>query len=510
MLELFSSLAFGFEVVLSPGNLLYCLIGVTAGMAIGVIPGVGPLAAISLLLPITFGLAPVGALIMLAGIYYGAMYGGSTASILINLPGSAPSAVTCLDGYPLARQGRAGPALLMTAVASFIGGTLSLIVLVIFAPLLASIGARFGSPEFFALILFALVMSAAVSGSDFKRSFGMILVGMLIGLVGMDVNSGIQRFTLNTLQLADGVNLVIIAMGIFGIAEVCRRIDDRLTGVEQGDLIWPVTLRSLVPSREDVTRSRWPILRGTAIGSLLGVLPGAGSTLASFLSYSVEQRVSREPERFGRGAIEGIAAPEAANNAAAQTAFVPTLTLGVPGDAIMALMLGALLIHGISPGPTIMTDRPDLFWGLVASMWIGNILLLILNIPLVGIWVRLLMVPYRLLYPAVVVLVCLGVYSLKSSSLDVTLVAFFSVFGVVLSRLHLEGAPLLLGFILAPLCELHFRRSLILSRGDLGIFMDRPISAGFIVVTAAVLLLLVVRTLRRPKPETSFPASTLE
>lgn len=501
MMELFSNLSYGFEVVLFPINLLYCVLGVSVGMAIGVIPGVGPLAAISLLLPLTFGLDPVASLIMLAGIYYGAMYGGSTASILINLPGSAPSAVACLDGYPLAQQGRAGPALLMTTVASFVGGTVSLIVLAGFAPLLAAVGGRFGSPEFFSLILFALVMSAAVSAADFKRSFGMILVGMLIGLVGMDVNSGIQRFSLGALQLADGVHLVIIAMGIFGIAEVTRRISDRLSGLEKSDLVQPVSLRSLVPSRDDVTRSRWPILRGTGIGSALGVLPGAGSTLAAFLSYSVERRISREPERFGRGAMEGVTAPEAANNAAAQTAFVPTLTLGVPGDAIMALMLGALLIHGISPGPAIIADRPDLFWGLVASMWIGNLLLLVLNIPLVGLWVRLLMVPYRLLYPAIVVLVCLGVYSLKLSSLDVFLVAFFGLFGVALLRLRLEAAPLLLGFILAPLCELHFRRSLILSRGDLGIFLERPISAAFVGLTIAILLLLIMRAVLRRRPK---------
>ncbi|MEQ9811835.1 MAG: tripartite tricarboxylate transporter permease [Azospirillaceae bacterium] len=493
MEALFGNLAFGFQVVLSAENFLYCVLGVSVGMAIGVLPGIGPLATISLLLPITFSLDPIASLIMLAGIYYGAMYGGSTASILVNLPGSAPSAVTCLDGYPLARQGRAGPALLMTTIASFVGGTISIIILAAFAPLLAEVAMEFGSPEYFALMSFALVMSAAVSGGSFIRSFGMVLLGVLVGLIGMDVNSGIQRFSFGMLQLADGVNLVIIAMGVFGVAEVCGRLSARLSGLEANEKVQHVTLRSMAPSRDDLSRSKWPILRGTGIGSILGVLPGAGSTLAAFLSYATERRISKEPERFGKGAMEGVAAPEAANNAAAQTAFIPTLTLGVPGDAIMALMLGALLIHGISPGPEVMTTNHDLFWGLVASMWVGNLVLLILNIPLVAIWVSLLRIPYRLLYPAVILLVCLGVYSVKFSLLDVFMVAILGLFGLVFVRLKLEAAPLLLGFILGPLTELHFRRSMILSRGSLDIFYERPVSAVFTTLTLVIIVLLVGR-----------------
>ena len=492
-MDIASGLLLGLQTAMQPEILLYCFIGVFLGTLIGVLPGIGALAAISLLLPITFHLEPVAAIVMLAGVYYGAQYGGSTASILLNLPGTPSSAVACLDGYPMAKQGRAGVALFMTTVASFIGSMLGIVALVAFAPGIAEVGLLFGAAEYFSIMLLGLIAAATLAAGSPLKGLAMVLFGLLLGTVGTDVNSGVPRFDFEIPELMDAISLVALAMALFGIAELISSVNLK----RDGEVKEKITLRSMLPSREDVRQSVRPMLRGSGIGGFMGALPGAGPSIAAFMSYAVEKKVAKDPSRFGKGAIEGVTAPESANNAAAQTAFVPTLSLGIPGDAVMALMLGALIIHGIQPGPMLMTAQPELFWGLIVSFAIGNIMLVILNLPLVGIWVSILRIPYHVLYPAILVFICLGVYSVNNNVFDVYMTAVLGVLGYVLLKLRFEPAPLLLGFVLGPMMEENLRRAMLLSRGDPSTFIERPISAVVLGLCAALLLWTAYAALKR-------------
>jgi TctA family transporter len=490
------NLGLGFETALSLANLLYCFVGVLLGTAIGVLPGLGPVPTIAMLLPITIGLEPTSSLIMLAGIFYGAQYGGSTTAILINVPGESSSVVTALDGYQMARQGKAGLALATAALGSFFAGTVATLLVALAAPPLARVALLFSSPEYFALLVLGLIMAVTIAGGSALRSVAMVVVGLLLGTVGTDVNSGISRFTFGMGELYDGISFVAVAMGVFGIAEVMANLgaqESRELNTRRISNIWPgmAEIRAMAPA----------VLRGTAIGSALGLLPGGGALLASFASYALEKRISRTPERFGRGAIEGVAGPESANNAGAQTSFIPMLTLGLPSNPVMALMVGAMIIQGIQPGPKVMTSQPALFWGLIASMWIGNLMLLVLNLPVVGLWARLLRVPYAALFPAIIGFTCIGAYTLANSELDVYLLAGFGLLGFLAARLRFEMAPMLLGFILGPLIEEHLRRSLLLSRGSLLIFLDRPISAALLAVALLLLLGMANATIRRRRAE---------
>lgn len=479
------NLALGFSVALSVPGLLYCFLGVFLGTVVGVLPGLGVMATLAILMPITFHLETVHALIMLSGIYYGAAFGGSTASILLNLPGTANTAITCLDGYPMARKGRAGVALFMTAVASFTGSILGLLILALCAPLLSMIALNFGSPEYFTLMLLGLLAAGMLSKGSHLRSTASIFVGLFLGIVGTDISTGVQRFTFGQPELYAGLPLVAVSLGLFGLPEVIANAGRKdNVPLVQGR----ITIRSMLPNREDVRRSIKPMLRGSGIGAFFGALPGTGSLIAAFASYVVEKKSHRDPSLFGRGAIEGITGPESANNAATQTAFIPTLTLGVPGDAIMAMMLGVMLIHGVAPGPRLITEQPDLFWGLVASFLIGNILLLILNVPLIGLWIRLLKIPYHMLFPAILVFICLGVYSVNYALLDLVLVMMFGVLGYAMSLLRLEPAPLILGLVLGPMMEDNLRRTLMIFRGDIWAILDRPLSVGFLLCTIGIVL----------------------
>lgn len=490
----------GVETAFLPANLFYCLVGVTVGMITGVLPGIGALAAISLLLPTTYYLDPTAGIVMLGGVYYGAAYGGATASILLNLPGTPSNAVTCLDGYPMAQNGRAGVALLAASTASFIGGNVGILIMLLFSPLIASLALQFSSPEYFSMMLFGLVAASTISVGNPVKSIAMVFLGLLLGTVGTDLNSGVSRFTLGIPDLYEGVGLVPIAMGLFGIADIIHSIGfDREARGQRVD----VSFRSMVPSRDDMRRFWRPSLRGAGIGSFVGALPGAGGAIASFLAYAVEKRISSEPERFGQGTLEGIASPEAANNACDQTAFIPTLTLGIPGSVVMALMLGALMIHGVSPGPNLLTDQPELFWGLIVSFWLGNLMLLVLNVPLIGLWVRLLTIPYKYLYPAIVMFICMGVFSLHASIFEVLSVVFFGVLGYFLRAFGYQPAPLVLGFVLGPLIEENLRRSLLLSRGDFAIFVERPVSAAFVAVTVLLIVSTAWPAIRRAMPRKS-------
>lgn len=497
-MELLSNLAGGFEAALAPQLLFYCALGVTAGTAVGVLPGIGPMVAISVLFPVTFHVPTEAALILLAGIYFGAQYGGSTASILLNLPGTAANAVTCLDGYPMARSGQAGKALFMTTVASFFGGTVSLVALIIFTPFIVNIALKFGSPEYFALMVLGLIAAATLASTSPLKGVAMVVLGVLLSLVGTDVNTGTYRYVFGTSQLADGLGLVPLAMGLFGVAEVMGRL-------VSGDVAGKpekVGLKSMMISRDELRRTFPPMVRGSLAGIFSGVLPGAGPSLGAFLAYGLEKRVSPNAHNFGKGAIEGISAPEAANNASVQAAFIPTLSLGIPGDAVMALILGALIVHGIQPGPNVIPNNPEMFWSLVASFWIANIFLLVLNFPLIGFWVRLLTIPYSILYPAVIVFICVGVYSLRLSGFDVFIVLIFGVVGYFLNAVGLPTAPLLLGFILGTPLEQHLRRALIISRGDAWVFFERPISAALLglsltLITGAIVGELLRRRRRR-------------
>ncbi len=482
----------GLGVALQPSILIYSLFGAFLGTFVGVLPGIGAMAAITLLLPITYYISPEAAIVMLAGVYYGAQYGGAVASILLKLPGTPQSVVTTLDGYPLARSGRAGLALFTSMISSFSGSMLGIFVLVLLAGWLSQVATAFGAADYAAMMIMGLVAASTISSSRPDKNLAMVILGLILGLIGTDVNSGVQRFTFGQTELLDGLNLVALAMGLFGVAEVINNIDnaDRHARPDR------VKLRSLVPRWHELRRLPGPILRGTSIGSFFGALPGTGSTISSFLAYALERRVSRTPERFGEGQMEGISAPEAANNSASITAFVPTLTLGIPGDPIMALMLGALVIHGVQPGPQMLEARPDMFWGLVVSFGIGNLFLLILNLPLIGIWVSMLRIPFRWLYPAIIVFICLGVYSVRGSSLDIAMVAGIGIVGHALSRARFNPALLLLGFVLGPLIETNLRRAMLISRGDPMVFLERPISCAFVLATLVLIFMPVVKMLQ--------------
>jgi putative tricarboxylic transport membrane protein len=492
-MELLDGLRLGFETALRPENILFALLGVVLGTAVGVLPGIGPTGTIALLLPLTFGFAePVTAIIMLAGIYYGAQYGGSTTAILINVPGETSSAVTAIDGHEMARRGRAGAALATAAIGSFIAGTIGTVVLVLFAPPLADIALSFGSAEYFSLVVLGLVTSIALASGSTLKALAMIILGVLFGTVGQDLNTGTPRFTFGVFELYSGISFVSVAVGMFGIAEILRNLED----VKRRTMLVN-KVKGLWLTREELRRIVAPILRGTALGSALGILPGGGHILASFGSYTLEKRVSRNPREFGHGAIEGVAGPESANNAAAQTSFIPLLTLGIPPHPVMALMLGAFIIHGIQPGPNVIEEEPALFWGLIVSMWVGNLLLVVLNLPLIGIWVKMLAIPYRILFPAIIAFACVGTFAIGFNAIDVYAIAFFGVLGYFLVKLGCEPAPLLLGFVLGPLLEEHLRRAMVIARGDPTVFLTRGTSLALLIVAALALIIAVLPAIRR-------------
>jgi putative tricarboxylic transport membrane protein len=495
-MDMLSNLALGFATALEPVNILYCFIGVLLGTLIGVLPGIGPTATIAMLLPITFALSPATSLIMLAGIYYGAQYGGSTTAILINLPGESSSAVTAIDGYQMARRGRAGPALATAALGSFFAGTVATLLIALFAPPLTRMALQFGPAEYFSLMLLGLVTSIALAHGSVVKALAMIVLGLLLGLVGTDIYTGTPRFTFDRLELADGLNFVAVAVGVFGIAEILRNLENE---TDRDVVIKKVT--NLFPSREDLKAIVMPVLRGTALGSILGILPGGGAILSSFAAYSVEKRLSRNPGKFGKGAIEGVAAPESANNAGAQTSFIPMLTLGIPSNPVMAMMIGAMIIQGITPGPNVAVDEPALFWGIIASMWLGNLMLVLLNLPLIGLWVRLLTIPYYVLFPAIIVFSAIGVYTVNSNAFDLFAVALFGGVSYVLVKLGCEPAPLLLGFILGPMLEENLRRAMIISRGDPTVFITRPISAGLVITAVLVLIVVLMPSVAKKREE---------
>jgi putative tricarboxylic transport membrane protein len=498
--DFLQNLATGFGAALSLKNIGFALIGCLLGTLIGVLPGIGPIPAIAMLLPITFGLEPLSSLVMLAAIYYGAQYGGSTTSILVNIPGEAASIVTCIDGHQMAKQGRAGAALGVAALGSFFAGCVGTVFIAAFGPPLAAIAQQFNSPDYFSLMILGLVTAVILAHGSVIKAVGMVLVGLLLGLVGTDANTGLTRYTFGVSDLWDGIDFLPLVIGLFGIVEIVRNL-------EQPDLPraqLKAKLSELWPSKADFRQSWRPVLRGTGLGSLLGILPGGGAVLASFASYTLEKKVAKDPSRFGKGAIEGVAGPESANNAAAQTSFIPLLTLGLPSNAIMALMMGAMIIHGIQPGSAVMTKRPDLFWGMVASMWIGNLMLLVINLPLIGVWVRLLSLPYRLLYPAILLFCVIGIYSTNTNFAQLVLCAVFAAFGYILLRFGCEPAPLVLGFILGPLMEENLRRSLVISRGDPMVFLERPISAILLVTTLVVVFALIVLPQFRRTREEAF------
>jgi TctA family transporter len=496
-MEFFSNLATGFGVALTPVNLAFAFVGCLVGTLVGVLPGIGPVATVAMLLPLTFYLEPVSGLIMLAGIFYGAQYGGSTTAILVNMPGETSSVVTCIDGHQMARKGRAGAALAVAALASFFAGCFSTLLIALFSPPLAKVGQSFGAPEYFSLMVLGLIAAVVLAHGSIIKAVAMVLLGLLLGLVGTDGNTGGQRFTFGATLLADGIGFVPLAIGVFGLGEVIANLiqpahrRDLLTGKISG--LW-LTMQEF--------KQAWPAtVRGTLIGSVLGVLPGGGATLSSFAGYVLEKKVAKDPSRFGKGAIEGVAGPESANNAGAQTSFIPMLTLGIPGNAVMALMIGALTIHGIQPGPQVMTERPTLFWGMVASMWLGNLMLVVINLPLIGIWVQLLKVPYRVLYLAILLFCAIGVYTLNNSAFEVMLTAGFGVLGYVLLRLECEPAPMLLGFILGPLMEENLRRAMRISSGDPMIFINRPISLGLLIAALLLLVLVALPAIRGKREE---------
>ncbi|WP_417254373.1 tripartite tricarboxylate transporter permease [Celeribacter sp.] len=489
----FEGLMHGLSVALHPSVLVYSLFGAILGTFVGVLPGIGAMAAITLLLPITYYVSSEAALVMLAGVYYGAQYGGAVASILLRLPGTPQSAVTTLDGYPMAQNGRAGLALFTSMISSFSGSMLGIIVLIFLAEWLSGVATKFGAADYAAMMIMGLVAASTVGSGRPAKNLAMVVLGLIIGVIGTDVNSGLQRFTFGRTELMDGVNLVALAMGLFGAAEVISNIRN----TERSTPVARIPLRELLPSRAELKRLPAPILRGSTLGSFFGALPGTGSTISSFLSYALERRVSREPKKFGTGQIEGISGPEAANNSASISAFVPTLTLGIPGDPIMALMLGALVIHGVQPGPMMLENSPDMFWGLVASFAIGNLFLLFINLPLIGIWVNMLRIPFRWLYPAIIVFISMGVYSVRGSSFDIAMVAGIGIIGYALSRAKFSPALLLLGFVLGPLIETNLRRAMLISRGDPMVFIERPIACVFVVLTTALILWSLISAFRK-------------
>jgi TctA family transporter len=495
-MELLDNLAIGLESSFTAMYLLYCLIGVFLGTAVGVLPGLGPIATIAMLLPATFALPPVTSLIMLAGIYYGASYGGSTTAILVNLPGESSSVVTAIDGYQMARKGQAGKALAIAAIGSFFAGTVATMVLAMFAPPLAELALKFGPAEYFSLMVLGLVAAVVLARGSLLKAIGMTVLGLLLGLIGTDVNSGMARYTFDLPELADGINFVIVAMGIYGLGEIIHNLEDKDT---RSLVMKKVT--GLMPTKADLRRSCAPILRGTGIGCVLGILPGGGTMLSSFAAYSIEKKVSKNSAEFGHGAIEGVAAPEAANNAGAQTSFIPMLTLGIPSNPVMALMIGALIIQGIQPGPAVMTEQPALFWGIIVSMWIGNLFLIVLNLPMIGLWARMIMMPYHYLYPLILMFCAIGVFSLNNSAFDIYLMALFGLFGYLCIKLDCEPAPLLLGYILGPMVEEYLRRALLLSRSDPMVFIERPLSAAMLGLAAIALIVVLSPTLRKKRED---------
>src|ERR1043166_7775678 len=494
-MELLGNLALGLSTAVTPWNLFYCLIGVFLGTLSGVLPGLGPTATIAMLLPVTFALPPVSALIMLAGIYYGSQYGGSTTSILVNLPGEAASVVTTLDGYQMACEGRAGAALAAAAIGSFFAGPGATFILALFAPPRAEVALKFGPADYFSLMVLGLVASIVLAQGSLLHAFGMVVLGLLLGLVGTDVTSGTQRYTFDIPQLADGVGFVVVAMGMFGLTEIIRNLEQE----EHRSALAKIT--SLWPPKEDWRRMIPSILRGTLIGSAVGILPGSGSILGSFAAYSIEKKVSKHRAEFGKGAIEGVAAPESANNAGAQTSFIPMLTLGIPSNPVSALMVGAMIIHGIQPGPSVIREQPALFWGMIASMWVGNLFLIILNLPLIGMWVRLVMVPYQYLFPAILVFCGIGVFSLSNSEFDIYLMALFGALGYLFSKLGCEPAPMLLAFILGPMMEKYLRRAMLISRGDWSVFFTRPISLTLLVLAVLAMATVLIPAFSKTREE---------
>jgi putative tricarboxylic transport membrane protein len=498
-MDIFNNISYGFSVALTPTNIAYCFIGVFIGTLIGVLPGIGPVGAMSILLPTTVQIPPISSIIMLAGIYYGSMYGGSTTSILVNIPGEAASVVTCLDGYRMAQQGRAGPALGIAAFGSFIAGTLSVIGLVFLAPPLGEWALKFGPAEYFSMMVLGMTMLIYLASGSIPKAMMMALVGVLLASVGMDATSATQRFTLGILELNDGIGLIPLAMGLFGISEV-------LINVEQGlkRELAKEKIKGLLPTRQDWKDSTAPIARGSLLGFLLGILPGGGAVTSSFVSYAVEKRFSRHPEKFGKGAIEGVAGPESANNAATGGGFVPLLTLGIPSNPPMAMLLGALLIHGMQPGPLLMQKQPDLFWGVVTSMYVGNGMLLLLNLPMIGMWVQVLKIPYRILFPLILLFCLIGAYSINNSVADVLIMILFGIVGYLMKKFEYEGAPLILAYVLGPMLETSLRQSLTISSGSFAIFFTRPIAAGGMLLAIFLILspLLPRIRKRRPLPET--------
>jgi putative tricarboxylic transport membrane protein len=491
MVEILQNVGYGFQVALQPFNLMYCFIGVLIGTLVGVLPGLGPAAAIALLLPTTFKVSPVSATIMLAGIYYGAMYGGSTTSILVNIPGEAASVVTCLDGYQMALKGRAGPALGIAAFGSFIAGTFAVIALTFVGPFLSNVALKFGPPEYFSLMIVGITVLTYLSSGSMVKALLMAGVGLILSGVGMDTIGGKYRFTFNIQSLLNGVGVVPVAMGLFGISEVLLNLETEI----KRDIL-TTRVKNLFPTLKDWAESIWSIIRGSILGFFLGILPGGGAVIASFASYAIEKKVSKHPEEFGKGAIQGVAGPESANNSAAGGAFIPLLTLGIPANPVMAILLGALMIHGLQPGPLLMKDAPDLFWGTIVSMYIGNGMLLVLNLPLIPIWVKVLKVPYYLLYPLILLFCLIGAYSLENNVADVFSMLIFGILGFLMKRFRYEGAPLILALVLGQKLETSLRRSLIMSHGDFSIFVSRPISLGFL-VTAALLLIIPIFTQRK-------------
>jgi len=496
-MEIFSNLALGFSVALTFSNIMYCFVGVMLGTLIGVLPGIGPIATISMLLPATFVLPPVSALIMLAGIYYGAQYGGSTTAILVNLPGEVSSVVTCLDGYQMARQGKAGKALGVAALGSFFAGSVATFLIAGFAPPLAELALKFGPADYFSLMVLGLIAAVVLAHGSLIKAVAMIVLGLLIGLIGTDVNSGVARYSFGLPELIDGIGIGTIAMGTFGFSEIIRNLEKG----EGEREVFTKSIHGLLPNWSDIKQVAFPVLRGTSLGAMLGILPGGGPVLGAFSAYTLEKKLAKDPSRFGKGAIEGVAAPEAANNAAAQTSFIPLLTLGIPSNPVMALMIGAMIIHGIQPGPQIMTAKPELFWGMIASMWVGNFLLVVLNLPLIGMWVKLLTVKYDYLFPAILIFCCIGVYSISNASYDVLMAALFGFIGYTFIKLEVEPAPLLLGFVLGPMMEENLRRALLLSRGDPVVFVTRPISLTLLVLGAALILIVVSPAIAKKREE---------
>ena len=493
-MDILHNLFLGFQVALLPMNLLFCFVGVVIGTLVGVLPGIGPVGAMALLLPATFAVPLSSSLIMLAGIYYGAMYGGSTTSILVNIPGEAASVITCIDGYQMARQGRAGPALGISAIGSFIGGTFSIIGLMVVAVPLAKAALRFGPPEYFALMCAGLIVLTYLTQGSMVKSLMMALVGILLGSVGLDMVVGSPRFTFNVNELTDGVGIIPVVMGLFGVAEVFTNLETVITRE-----VLQTKITNIWPSMKDYAQTKWSIARGSVLGFLLGILPGGGAILASFLSYGIEKKLADDPTRFGKGAIEGVAGPETANNAAAGGSLIPLLTLGIPPNVVMAMLFSAMIIHGVQPGPLLMTSSPDVFWGLVASMYIGNVLLVLLNLPLIGLWVQLLKIPYRILLPLILLFCLIGAYSLNNSTFDVMVMIFFGGVGYLMRKFRYESAPLVLAFVMGPILEQNLRQALLMSHGSFTIFVTRPISAVTLAIAFLLLLSNVLPSMKKKR-----------